>query len=282
MEENNYHDDGRLAGATIYNEDCFATMERMEDGSAALILTSPPYNTNTKAGKGLTLGHVLTLNGYPSVRYDEYVDTKTNDEYVDWCVSLFDRFSRIVSRNGCVLWNMSYGTNNTECMFLTVSAILSRTEWTVSDMITWKKRCAMPNNVSPNRLTRICEYVFVFVRRSETSTARMNKEVASCRGNGQKMYKNVFNFIEAANNDGRCDLNKATFSTELCCSLLKLYATEGSCVYDPFIGTGTTANACRALGLRCIGSEISPEQCEYAKSRVDCNEYHVEVLKSEE
>ena len=39
---------------TIYNEDCFETMKRMEDGCVDVILTSPFYNTNKKAVK---VGH---------------------------------------------------------------------------------------------------------------------------------------------------------------------------------------------------------------------------------
>lgn len=36
----------------LYNEDCFDTMERMESGKINIILTSPFYNTNKKAGGG--------------------------------------------------------------------------------------------------------------------------------------------------------------------------------------------------------------------------------------
>lgn len=39
-------------------------------------------------------------------------------------------------------------------------------------------------------------------------------------------------------------------------------------VYDPFMGTGTTANACMLLGMNCIGSELSKAQCDYTKERL--------------
>lgn len=35
----------------IYNEDCFATMDRMPIGLNSVILTSPFYNTNKKTRK---------------------------------------------------------------------------------------------------------------------------------------------------------------------------------------------------------------------------------------
>lgn len=42
----------------------------------------------------------------------------------------------------------------------------------------------------------------------------------------------------------------------------------GDTVYDPFIGSGTTALACKDLGRNYIGSEISAEYCEIAESRL--------------
>lgn len=39
-------------------------------------------------------------------------------------------------------------------------------------------------------------------------------------------------------------------------------------VYDPFMGSGTTAVACQRMGLNYIGSEISAAQVEYAKKRL--------------
>lgn len=40
-------------------------------------------------------------------------------------------------------------------------------------------------------------------------------------------------------------------------------------VYDTFMGTGTTVNACRQLSMNCIGSELSKPQCECAKGRLE-------------
>ena len=84
------------------------------------------------------------------------------------------------------------------------------------------------------------------------------------------MYENIYNFIEAKNNDGSCPFNKATFSSELCEKLLDIYAMyDDTVVYDPFMGTGTTAVACKRMGFKCIGSEISENQVEWANKRLD-------------
>jgi DNA modification methylase len=97
-------------------------------------------------------------------------------------------------------------------------------------------------------------------------TFHCNKPLSSLRKTGQKSYANIFNYIEAANNDGCCDIHKATYSTELCYKLLDIYG--GGICYDPFMGTGTTAIACYKKKMRWIGSELSPLYCEYANERI--------------
>ena len=184
-------------------------------------------------------------------------------------------FNKIINPNGIVLWQVSYGndaTVNTDSIGLLwgcLSDIIDNTEFTIADRIVWKKKSALPNNVSHNKLTRITEDIYVFCRKKEIKTFNANKEISSVGKNGQTFYKNVFNFIEAPNNDGKCDLNKATYSSDLCIQLLNIYAKENCIVYDPFMGTGTTAVACKKMNLNCFGSEISEAQCEFAKERIN-------------
>lgn len=248
-------------------------MEYLDDDSVDLILTSPFYNTNKKAGQGRTLKNTSVKTGqYDYVRYDSHVDNMTNQEYCEFTTKLFNEFDRILSRDGCILYNLSYGAENTNGMFEAVTAIIQNTAFNLADVIVWKKSNAFPNVCSSNRLTRITEFIFVFCRKSEMLTFRSNKKVVSTRKTGQKMYESIYNFIEAKNNDGSCPYNKATYSTELCEKLLSIYAGQGCCVYDPFIGSGTTAVACERLGLDCIGSEISANQVKFSVDRL-CKEF---------
>jgi len=39
-------------------------------------------------------------------------------------------------------------------------------------------------------------------------------------------------------------------------------------VLDPFLGSGTTARACKDLGRKCIGIEISKKYCDIAIKRL--------------
>lgn len=192
----------------------------------------------------------------------------SDDEYIDWTENIFNSYDKILKPNGVVLYNISYGNENPDLMWLVIAEIIKRTNFMIADCIIWKKNSALPNNVSPNKLTRITEFVFVFCRKNEYKTYNSNKQVKSISHTGQKFYENIFNFIEAKNNDGSCKLNKATYSSELCEKLLKIYAKPNAIIYDSFMGTGTTAVACKRLGLNCIGSELSEAQCEFANNRL--------------
>lgn len=241
----------------IYHGDAMDFMKRSGGDFADVILTSPPYNTSRP-------GHSDRFNK----RYDSFVDGLADDDYIGWTVDLFRQFDRVLKPDGVVLYNLSYSSENTTLMFLTVAEIARRSGFTIADVIVWKKKSAIPNNRSPNKLTRICEFVFVFCRESEFRTFRSNKAVISLSKKGQKNYENVPNFIEARNNDGPTPLNKATFSTEFAEKLLRIYAPPGGTVFDPFMGTGTTAVAAMKLGLDAIGCELSRAQVDYANERI--------------
>lgn len=250
----------------IYCEDCFNTIERMKENNYLIdnVITSPFYNSGRSSKCHTSEKSRQNHEG----RYDIHLDDMTNDEYVDFTIHLFNEFDKIIKENGCILYNMSYGSENTEAMWLVVASIIKETNWTIADDIIWKKQSALPNNVSPNKLTRIVEHIFVFCRKNEFKTFKANKKVKSISKRGQKYYENIFNFIEAPNNDGSCKLNKATFSTELIKQLLDIYVADDSIVYDPFSGTGTTANACILRNINYIGSEISQAQVDYSNERL--------------
>lgn len=246
----------------IFNEDCLLTMKRMFECRfyPDLIMTSPPYNTSRK-GSSLD-------NACANVRYDEFNDCKTDDEYISWTLDIFNSFGNILKKDGCILYNLSYSSENTHLMWLVIGEIIKNTDFTIADCIVWKKKSTSPNSCSSNKLTRICEFVFVFCRKSEFATFKTNKKVTSTRKTGQLAYENIFNFISAPNNDEVCDFHKATYSTSLCRQLFDIYALEGSVVYDPFMGTGTTAIACIKNKLHYVGSEISERYVEYAENRI--------------
>ncbi|MDR1008032.1 MAG: site-specific DNA-methyltransferase [Campylobacteraceae bacterium] len=56
---------------------------------------------------------------------------------------------------------------------------------------------------------------------------------------------------------------------ELIKKLIKLATKEGDIVFDPFLGSGTTAVACKELGFDFVGCEIEKEYYEGALKRLE-------------
>lgn len=252
----------------IHNEDCFKTMSKIKPKTIDCVLTSPPYNTGGRveywSNKLINGKRVYTKEK----RYDKYLDTKKTQEYIDWSIDLFNNYEKILNINGCILYNMSYGSENPNVLWLLLAEIINKTDFMIADCITWKKKTALPNNTSKNKLTRICEFVFVIVRKDEFMTFNSNKKVTTTTEKGQDFYEVFYNIVEAKNNDGSNKLNKATFSTDLVRKLLNMYVSKNSVVYDSFMGTGTTALGCIEQNINFIGSELSKEQCNFANTKV--------------
>ena len=252
----------------IYAEDCFETMNKLDsDGQKVdIILTSPPYCTpNDSADKYTPAKFANHI-----VFYDEFKGFESPEEYRQWTIKLFNAYDDILQKDGVVLYNLSYSTENPYLIYLCIADIIYNTRFVVADCISWKKNSALPMNRNPNRLTRVCEFVFVFCRKDELKTFRTTKEQY---GRLQNNYTNLAsNFIEAPNNDIlSTDLNKlnnATFSTAFVTQLLERYAKPGYLVYDSFMGTGTTAVACKRYGCDYIGSELSKAQVKFAEERL--------------
>lgn len=256
----------------IFIEDCFETMKRFKDKEVSLILTSPPYNNSKHT-------YTETSRKNHDARYDVYIDTGSHEDYIRWTERLFNEFDRILCEKGVVLYNINYGTgydNTCDNLIDIIHTIITKTNFMVADIIGWKKSSALPNNTSSNKCTRIFELVFVLCRKSENKTFISNKGIKSTNEKtGQNFYENMFNFIEAPNNDGSCSLNKATFSSDLVLNLLEMYAGQKTgIVYDPFIGTGTTAvgvirfNKKYNKNYYYVGSELSADQVKYAENRL--------------
>lgn len=256
----------------IWNESNDVTMkEHIDEKSIDVILTSPPYNNSRNRDDEIEGSYDPNdkncIGGYHK-RYDIYEDMRTTEEYCDWIVSIFNLFDKILKNNGTVLWNTSYQAENNECaVWLSIADIIRKTNFCVVDHMIWKKKTTLPIT-QKNKLSKLCEDVFIFVRKDEWLDFNANKTYLKSSDTGQKYYAPIYNIIEAKNNDELCPYNKATFSTDFCKKLLKIYAPKNAIVYDPFMGSGTTALACKQMGLSYVGSELSPNQCEWAENRI--------------
>jgi DNA modification methylase len=232
----------------IFNENNIETMNKISDGFISGIITSPPYNITSKRKD------VYYNNGYSNI------DGLSEDEYLTIRLNEFKDFSRILEDIGVICYNISYHNENPILPTLLMAKIHNETDLTVADIITWKKSTSIPFQTSSTKLSRICELVYVIVKKKHLHNFKTNKQVSKTNEKtGQKFYKNYTNLIEAKNNDGiQCKL-KASFSEDFVTKLLDIYFPEGSLIYDPFMGIGTTARACKKSGRNFIGSELDKE-----------------------
>lgn len=242
--------------STLYCGDVLEELSKLASGVITKIITSPPYN-------------IIRPNSTDR-GYDLYKDRQlSNEEYAEWVVNIFNLFDQKLAKDSCVIWNMSYGCENTECMIRTINEIITKTNYTLADILVWKKQTATPNNVSANKMTRICEFVYVLCRRNEFMSFTANKKIIGYREDTQQaIYENVFNYFTAMNNDGSQELNKATFSEDFVKNLIDRYVSENDVVLDCFSGTGTTMATCESKGIKNIGIELSQAQCAYTKERI--------------
>jgi DNA modification methylase len=247
---------------SIYNENNMITMKNIPNNFIDGIICSPQYN----------LGHNPNHRRIDQDDYNLYtesVDNLTEEEYINVRINEFKEFERIVKEDGVILYNMSYSKENPMLPLILMNKIHQETNLTIADVITWKKSKANPFQTSPNKLTRICELIYVIVNKKHLHTFKANKEISKINEKtGQKFYKNYTNIIEAKNNDGVETKNKATYSTDLVEQLINTYFPTKSIIYDPFMGIGTTAKGCLSKGCYFIGSEIVKEFYEESKTNI--------------
>lgn len=232
----------------IYNENNIDTMNKMSEHFIDGIITSPPYNVTTKR-----------RDGYYNNGYSE-IDNLKEEEYLNIRLNEFKEFQRILKPKGVICYNISYHNENPILPILLISKIHENTNLTLADIITWKKSTSIPFQSSHNKLSRICENIYIIVNKEHLKDFEANKIVSKINDRtGQIFYKAYYNFIIAKNNDRIKSKLKASYSTELVQKLIDIYFKENSLIYDPFMGIGTTAKGCISKKCNFIGSELDNE-----------------------
>ena len=100
-------------------------------------------------------------------------------------------------------------------------------------------------------------------------------------GRKDQIEKNGFTLIRLRGNKLKRDViqhpvesvrgigHPAIYPVKIVEEFLHLLTRPRDVVLDPFIGSGSTAVACKQLGRHFIGYDINPEYCEYARNRVE-------------
>lgn len=249
----------------IYNEDNLETMAKMPDNFIDMTITSPPYDSLRK--------------------YEGYVfDYK----------KVLKELLRVTKIGGVVVWIVADQTiNGSETGTSFKHALFAKyLGWNLHDTMIWIKDNPLPQ--THKRYTDAFEYMFVFSKgKPKTFNPIMEKTITYGKSqkwshrpheskilkkNGAqhrktkylKIKKNVWNYSigKASSKDRIAFEHPAIFPEKLVLDQLLSWSNENDLVYDPFMGSGTTAKVCLLTNRRFIGSEISKKYCEIAERRL--------------
>jgi len=242
----------------IYNENCLDTMARMPDGFVDLTVTSPPYD------------NLRTYNGY---EFD--FEPIARELY------------RVTKKGGAVVWVVGDATINGSETGTSFRQALYFKEigFNLHDTMVWTKDGG--GAIGSNKTyTQNFEYMFVFskdlistynllIDKPNKSYGQDKSGVGRRKDSGEHKIeerkpsskfsrRNNYWYIPPQTGE-----HPAVFPEQLAKDHILSWSNENDLVYDPFMGSGTTAKAAHQLKRNWIGSEISSEYVELANKRLE-------------
>lgn len=235
-------------------------MKVLPDNCIDLTVTSPPYD------------NLRTYNGYSfdfeSVAQELYRITKDSGVVV-WVVGdKVDKGSETLTSFKQALYFKEIGFN-------------------VHDTMIYQKNNPMPNK--GNRYLQSFEYMFVLSKgkpstfnpimlpckyaNQPTKPSKWSADGTLIKGekriiNEFKKHENIFGY-SVGNTGTRNTKHPAVFPEKLAEDHIISWSNEGDIVFDPFMGSGTTAKMAILNNRNFIGCEISEEYCEIANQRIE-------------
>ena len=243
----------------IHHESCLDTLKKLDDDSIDLTLTSPPYNMNLRIRYGKYTSRQIIKEEF-STKYDNFDDNLPLDEYNKFHSNVLEELIRV---SKLVFYNTQLVTGSKRSMFKMIG---DYGEY-LKDRVVWDKGYGQPAMQSGVMNSRF-EDIYIFEK--EYPISRMFKRSYFDRGT----LDNVWSIPRPRNNDGT---NLATFPEELVEKILENFSVDNDVVYDPFMGTGTTALVASRMGRRYIGSEISKEYIKIANDRIKNDHKQLEL-----
>jgi site-specific DNA-methyltransferase (adenine-specific) len=235
---------------SIFHENCLDTMRQMPDAFVNLTVTSPPYDD---------------LREYEGYEFD----------FDSIAAELF----RVTADNGVVVWVVGDATvrgGETGSSFRQALRFIDLGFKLHDTMIYEKNSSTFPAKRDGNRYTQIFEYMFVFAKGDVAAELICDKKN---KWAGHKDYSgkltnpvpefsprtNIWRYVTSTNGVK----HPAPFPELLAQDHILTWSEPGAVVYDPFMGSGTTAKMAKLNDRRYVGSEISANYCAIANERLD-------------
>jgi len=230
----------------IYEEDCLETLKKLEDNSIDLIVTSPPYNKGHYAQKNAKQSDVWSnLNGR-KIAYDVFNDDMPPLEYEKWQREVISNCIRVLKPSGSMFYNHKDIIYN--------GAIVVPKwvyDYNIKQQIIWD-RGSSPM-IDPRYFMPVHEWIYWIVKDQKKTFFDKQKSA---------FKTNIWRMNPAKNP------HPAPFPEILVGNCIVTCTKEGDIVYDPFMGSGTTALMASRLKRNYIGSEISSNYVEMANKRI--------------
>jgi len=241
----------------IYLGNCLDVMETIPDELVHLIVTSPPYY------------NLRDYSCWPT--YQDYLK-----DVWKWFVCL----NRILKPGGHICWNIQEnipepdetGRHYYPLLPDTVKIGLGRgLEWEKN--VVWNKKNgtqilfgSYPYPPTPI-FTDLVEYILVFKKDGKLEYTKEQKEASKL--SKERWFEITRNVWEIAPAKATQIGHPAPYPLEIPKRFIEVMTCKGSIVYDPFMGSGTTALACKLTGRNYLGSEQKQEYLDLSQRRLD-------------
>lgn len=244
----------------IYHGDCCDLLARIPSGSLDLTFTSPPYNI----GK-------------------EYETVRPMEEFIDWCADWIDMIYRATAADGALLLNVGYLALPGRAKSIPIPYLLwNRIPFFLQQEIVWNygagvaaKKFLSPRNEKLLWYVKDSErYCFNLDDIRDPDVAYPNQKKKGklrCNTIG-KNPSDVWQIAKVTSGEGRASKERtphpAQFPLDLCERAIKGFSPADGIVLDPFLGSGSTIEACLRWGRYSVGFEIREDYCAIAAERI--------------
>lgn len=238
------------------------------DKSVHLIITSPPYWQLKDYGNDNQIGFHDSYEGY--INNLNMVWSECNRILHDGCrlcINIGDQFARSVY----------YGRYKVIPIRTEIIRFCETLGMDYMGAIIWQKQTTMNTTgggavmgsfpYPRNGILKIdYEFILIFKKQGKAPVPSLEQKKSS------EMTKEEWNTYFASHwtfGGAKQDGHIAVFPEELPHRLIKMFSFAGETVFDPFMGSGTTALAAQNLQRNSLGYEINPDFVDYYKHKVD-------------
>jgi len=242
----------------IENGDSIEILKRIPDKSFDLVFADPPYNM--QIGEKLTRPDDSKVDGVND-KWDQF---SSFEHYDKFSKSWLKECKRILKDNGS-MWVIGTYHN----IFRLGYHMQNLNYWILNDVI-WRKNNPMPN-FKGTRFTNAHE-TLIWASKNKKSRYTFNYQSLKCLNDDLQMRSDwilpICNGKERLKEDGK-KIHSTQKPEALLHRIILATTNKGDSIFDPFLGTGTTAVVAKKLGRKYFGVEKDKKYFQAAKQRIN-------------